>query len=80
MRNIRTPLVLSNIEKRFRDGENVLDGVNLKLEAGSITGLLGRNGAGKTTLIRTAIGLLKADAGHSEVFGHSSWDLSLIHI
>ena len=74
MRNTKTPLMLSNIEKRFQVGENVLDGVDLKLEAGSITGLLGRNGAGKTTLIRTAIGLLKADAGESKVFGHPAWD------
>lgn len=74
MRNIKTPLILSNVEKRFGDEDNVLDGVNLKLEAGSITGLLGRNGAGKTTLLRTAIGLLKADGGQSEVFGHRAWD------
>jgi len=67
-------LILSNIKKGFGDEGNVLDGVDLKLQAGSITGLLGRNGAGKTTLIRTAIGLLKADSGQSEVFGHPTWD------
>lgn len=35
----------------------ILQGVSLKVDQGSIVGILGRNGVGKTTLIRSIIGL-----------------------
>ena len=35
----------------------ILQGVSLKVDQGSIVGILGRNGAGKTTLIRVAMGM-----------------------
>lgn len=74
MRDTRTPLSMSAVEKKFRDSDNVLDGVDLVLKPGSITGLLGRNGSGKTTLIRTAIGLLKAQEGEVKLFGYDAWE------
>ena len=40
-----------------------LSGVNLSVEAGRITGLLGPNGSGKTTLIKLANGLLTPTSG-----------------
>jgi ABC-2 type transport system ATP-binding protein len=46
-----------------------LDGVSFELEAGSITGLLGRNGAGKTTLLRILAGQEFASAGSVQVLG-----------
>jgi branched-chain amino acid transport system ATP-binding protein len=45
------------------DKADVLDGVTLSVEAGSITCLLGANGSGKTTLIRSILGLTPARAG-----------------
>jgi branched-chain amino acid transport system ATP-binding protein len=39
------------------DKADVLQGVSLKVEAGSITCLLGSNGSGKTTLVRSILGL-----------------------
>lgn len=47
-----------------------LGGVRLDLARGSVVGLVGPNGAGKTTIIRALLGLLPADAGQIEVFGH----------
>jgi branched-chain amino acid transport system ATP-binding protein len=40
-----------------------LDGVDLSVEQGSITAVLGANGAGKTTLLRAISGLLRPSAG-----------------
>jgi branched-chain amino acid transport system ATP-binding protein len=45
------------------DKADVLQGVSLTVEAGSITCLLGANGSGKTTLIRSILGLTPPRAG-----------------
>ena len=45
------------------DEADVLQGVSLMVEAGSITCLLGSNGSGKTTLIRSILGLTPPRAG-----------------
>jgi len=47
-----------------------VDGVDLRVAAGSVYGLLGPNGAGKTTIIRMLATLLRPDAGTALVFGH----------
>jgi branched-chain amino acid transport system ATP-binding protein len=41
----------------------ILRGVDLRVEAGRLAGLIGRNGAGKTTLLRTLIGVLAPRSG-----------------
>ncbi|MFL6831766.1 MAG: ABC transporter ATP-binding protein [Xanthobacteraceae bacterium] len=45
------------------DKADVLQGVSLMVEAGSITCLLGSNGSGKTTLIRSILGLTPPRTG-----------------
>ncbi len=45
------------------DGSDVLKGVNLEVEAGSVTCIVGPNGAGKSTLLRVISGLLKPRTG-----------------
>lgn len=44
-------------------GREVLHGIDLTLQPGKITVLLGPNGCGKSTLLRVACGLLPADSG-----------------
>lgn len=55
-----------NVTKRF--GSFVaIENLSLKIEKGSIYGLVGYNGAGKTTLLKTVAGVYKADGGSVSV-------------
>ena len=47
-----------------------LDGLDLEVAPGTVTGLLGPNGAGKTTAVRVLATLLRSDAGSARVAGH----------
>ncbi|MBB1492170.1 ATP-binding cassette domain-containing protein [Paracoccus sp. MC1854] len=46
-----------------------LDRVSLDVQAGGITGVIGRSGAGKSTLLRLVNGLERASSGRVEVLG-----------
>src|SRR4051794_33936826 len=48
----------------------VLNGLDLRVAAGTVFALLGPNGAGKTTTVRILSTLLRADAGSATVAGH----------
>jgi ABC-2 type transport system ATP-binding protein len=56
------------LRKTF-NGHRALNGLDLRVPAGSIFGFLGRNGAGKTTTIKLLMGLLRADSGEARLFG-----------
>jgi len=51
------------------DGRRVLDGVNLDIEPGEITVLLGGSGSGKSTLLRQIIGLERPKSGSISIKG-----------
>ena len=58
----------TGLEKSY-DAVKVLDGVDLRVERGSVLSLLGPNGAGKTTTVRILSTLTRADAGSARVAG-----------
>jgi phospholipid/cholesterol/gamma-HCH transport system ATP-binding protein len=51
------------------DGRRVLDGVNLDVEPGQITVLLGGSGSGKSTLLRQILGLERPKSGSIAIKG-----------
>jgi len=55
-------LEIENVYTAYGSAD-VLQGVSLSVNAGSITCLLGANGSGKTTLVRSILGLTAARAG-----------------
>lgn len=57
--------------KRF-DETLAVDGVDLAVPRGSITGILGPNGAGKTTTLRMLLGIIDPDEGYRRVLGHAN--------
>ncbi|WBB50547.1 ABC transporter ATP-binding protein [Verrucosispora sp. WMMA2044] len=50
-----------------------LDGLDLRVDAGTVHGFLGPNGAGKSTTIRILLGLLRADGGRARLLGGDPW-------
>ncbi|MFF1507119.1 ATP-binding cassette domain-containing protein [Streptomyces sp. NPDC058326] len=46
-----------------------VDGVDLRVPAGTVYGVLGPNGAGKTTAVKMLATLLRPDGGRARVFG-----------
>ena len=53
-----------------------LQGLDLRVPAGSIYGFLGRNGAGKTTTLKALMGIIRPSAGAGTVLGHRLGDAS----
>lgn len=56
---------LENVSKSF-EGKSVLDDLNLKLSAATVTAIAAPSGRGKTTIARLIAGLEKADSGSIE--------------
>src|SRR6204780_2760137 len=63
-----------SLSKRFGKVLAV-DGLSFALEAGTITGFLGRNGAGKTTTLRMLLGLAAPTSGRALVLGRTYREL-----
>ncbi|XVV00814.1 ATP-binding cassette domain-containing protein [Actinosynnema sp. CA-248983] len=61
-------IVAEGLRKRF-DKVTALDGLDMVVPEGTITGLLGPNGAGKSTTVRLLTTLMTPDGGRAEVAG-----------
>lgn len=64
------PLVVSALRKSF-GRLHVLEGVDLALDAGQVTAVVGPNAAGKSTLIKCILGLVRPSGGRIEVLGET---------
>ncbi len=76
-------IVVEDLVKRFpafipgRAPRTAVDGLDLCVPEGGVTGLLGPNGSGKTTTIRILLGLTKSTSGRASVLGKDAWRESL---
>lgn len=59
----------SNLKKSYGQKE-VLKGISLTVDPGTICALLGTNGAGKTTMVRILTTQIVPDAGRAAIMGH----------
>jgi branched-chain amino acid transport system ATP-binding protein len=50
-------------------GSPIIQGVDLRVEYGTITALVGPNGAGKSTLLKTVAGIVRPSRGHVHLHG-----------
>jgi len=70
-------IAVENLYFSYRDGAEVLHGVNLEIADGEFLAIMGENGAGKTTLIKHFNGLLKPNVGRVLVDGVDTRDSSV---
>ena len=63
-----TMIETKDLTKRYNK-KTVVDGLDMKVPAGSIYGFLGPNGAGKSTTMKMLLGLTHPQQGHIQIFG-----------
>jgi ABC-2 type transport system ATP-binding protein len=68
------PVEISGLTKSF-GSVRAVDGLDMVVRPGVVTGFLGPNGAGKTTTFRMLLGLVAADAGTALIGGRRYADL-----
>jgi len=64
-----TILQINKLSKKYKD-VLALDNLNLKVEKGTVFGLLGPNGSGKTTTLGILLGVLRQSEGSYSWFGN----------
>lgn len=67
---MNAPLVVSGLRKHF-GSLHVLEGVDLTLDAGQVTAVVGPNAAGKSTLIKCVLNLVRPSGGMIELLGQA---------
>jgi len=74
-----TILSIDEVKKSFTNGEveeEILKGINLTLNEGEITALVGASGSGKSTILTIAAGLQRASGGHILFDGKDMTEMS----
>ncbi len=64
-----TIIQLDRVHRRF-GRRDALKGVDMRVHAGSMLGLVGPNGSGKTTLLKLMAGFIKTTSGTVRLFGY----------
>lgn len=78
IRNVKGHVSFDNVSFRYNDGvDNVLNNVNLKVEAGKYVALVGTSGAGKTTLCSLIPRFYDVSKGAVRIDGKDVRDITL---
>ena len=72
-------LEIYNLEKKYKNFK-AISNLSMRVEKGSIYGLIGKNGSGKTTLMRLICGLQKASNGYYKICGIPNGDKKIIEM
>ena len=81
---MRHAVTIRNVHKVVENFQ--LESLQLDVEKGTITALIGKNGAGKSTILNMMMNLVKADGGDIQVLGQSvsaadeSWKTSIAYL
>lgn len=67
-------LTIKNLGFAYTKKNPIIEDFSMKLEEGTVCGLLGKNGAGKTTLLYLICGLLKPNAGTVVFNGYTPFE------
>jgi ABC-2 type transport system ATP-binding protein len=76
MNSSRNAISIRNL-RVVRGGREVLPGLDLEVERGTVTGLLGPSGSGKSTLIRAIVGVQIVAGGEVTVLGRPAGAIEL---
>ncbi|MFQ5354147.1 MAG: ABC transporter ATP-binding protein [Thermodesulfobacteriota bacterium] len=68
-------IIIKDLRKSF-NGQEVLRGVNLTINKGEVTTIIGRSGGGKSVLLKHLIGVLRPDSGKITVDGEDITKMS----
>lgn len=67
---------LSDVSFAYSEDKPILKSINLEIEQGKITAIMGGSGSGKTTVLRLISGQITANSGINRVFGQDMANLS----
>ncbi len=60
---------IDHLSVKYQDGNQVINGIDLRVKDGETIGIIGANGAGKSTLLMTMVGILFPGEGSIEIDG-----------
>jgi phospholipid/cholesterol/gamma-HCH transport system ATP-binding protein len=76
----RSVISIEGLCKSFGKGNDILKGVNLKVNKGENLVVLGKSGSGKSITIKCLVGLVIADKGTIQVFGREITNMDNIEL
>ena len=78
MMKVKNPSIrIIDLKKTFDGGkEYIVNGLNMDIERGKLTAIIGFSGTGKSVLLKHILGIFKPTAGHIEVLGQDISQMS----